>query len=247
MSVMDEMIERFVALPPLTGADAQLRTLVVVFVDVDPRDAARVVIAAHHDLKNRCTERGLMVGEFAPGYRLPSTRNASVNVGEAPAPVLVLRHMLPSDRRFLKGEDQWLAAWAVRFGADRIPLFRGFSQRELAAIARVSDDRSVEAGQVLCHQGDVGNEFFLILEGEAIVQRNREKINALGPGDFFGELALLTRNPRNATVIAATDMTLLVLSRSEFVKLIDSLPELTHKLLAGLAVRLSEADARMVP
>jgi CRP/FNR family cyclic AMP-dependent transcriptional regulator len=243
---MDELLEHFVALPPMNGPDTQLRTLVAIFVDVESRDARRVVIAAHHELKNRCTKRGLMVGEFAPGYWLASTRNPTVNVGEAPAPVLALRHMLPSDRRFLDGEDQWLAAWAVRFGADRVPLFRASSQRELAAIARVSNEVKAEAGRVLCNQGDVGHEFFLILDGEATVRRHGEKVATLGPAAFFGELALLTGYPRNATITAATDMTLLVLNRREFAGLIDSLPALAHKLLAGLAERLGEADAQSV-
>jgi len=246
VAAMDELVGHFVALPPLNGPDTHLRTLVAIFVDVESRDAERVVIAAHHELKNRCTRRGLMVGEFAPGYRLASTRNPTVNVGDAPAPVLALRHMLPSDRRFLDGEDQWLAAWAGRFGADRVPLFRATSQQELAAIARASNEVKAEAGRVLCYQGDVGHEFFLILEGEAAVRRNGEKVASLGPGTFFGELALLTRYPRNATVTAATDMTLLVLNRRQFAGLIDSLPALAHKLLAGLAERLSEADAESV-
>jgi hypothetical protein len=244
---MESLVERFVALPPLTGPDAQLKTLVAIFLNLEPRDGKGVVIAAHHELKNRCTARGLMVGEFAPGYHLPSTRNPSVNVGEAPAAVLALRHMLPSDRRFLTAEDQWMSAWATRFGADRVPLFGGFSGSELASIARVADERIVEAGRVLCHQGDIGNEFFLVLEGEATVQRNGKKVATLGPVDHFGELALLTRHFRNATIIAETGMTLLVVNRSQFTKLIDSIPALAHKLLTGLAERLSAADAQSHP
>jgi CRP-like cAMP-binding protein len=100
---------------------------------------------------------------------------------------------------------------------------------------------------VLCHQGDVGNEFFLILEGEATVQRNGKRVATLGPVDHFGELALLTGYLRNATIIAETGMTLLVLDRSRFTKLIDSIPALAHKLLMGLAERLSVADAQSNP
>ena len=247
IAVMDSLVERFVALPPLTGPDAQLKTLVAIFLDLEPRDGQAVVIEAHHELKNHCTARGLMVGEFAPGYHLPSTRNPAVNVGEAPGAVLALRHMLPSDRRFLVAEDQWLSAWASRFGADRVPLFHGCSGSELASIARTADERIVEAGRVLCHQGDVGNEFFLILEGEATVQRNGKRVATLGPVDHFGELALLTGYLRNATIIAETGMTLLVLDRSRFTKLIDSIPALAHKLLMGLAERLSVADAQSSP
>jgi CRP/FNR family cyclic AMP-dependent transcriptional regulator len=244
--VMDELVDRFGALPPVHGRDAQLKTLVAIFVDVDARDAERVVIAAHPELKDRCTERGLMVGEFAPGYQLASTRNPDVDVGDAPAPVLALRQMVPSDRRFLLAEDRWIAAWATRFGAHRVPLFRTFSTKELAAIGRVASEVQVEAGRVLCEQGDEGNEFFLIIDGEASVHRNGNLIAALGPGQYFGELALLTLRPRNATVTAITDMTLLVLGRREFRGVIDAVPSVTHMLLTGLAERLNEADTESV-
>ena len=113
---MEELVSHFEILRPRDGPDAKLKTLVAIFVDVQPEDGARIVISAHHELKNRCTERGLMVGEFGPGYWLPSTRNAAMNVGEAPVPVLVLRHMIVSDRRFLLTEDRWIASWASRFG-----------------------------------------------------------------------------------------------------------------------------------
>ena len=244
--VMDELVDRFGALPPVHGRAAQLKTLVAIFIDVDARDAERVVIAAHPELKNRCTERGLMVGEFAPGYRLASTRNPDVDVGDAPAPVLALRQMVPSDRRFLLAEDRWMAAWATRFGAHRVPLFRTFSTKELAAIGRVANEMDVEAGRVLCEQGDEGHEFFLIVDGEASVRRNGTMIATLGPGQYFGELALLTLRPRNATVTAITDMTLLVLGRREFRGVIDAIPSVAHMLLAGLAERLNEADAESV-
>jgi hypothetical protein len=112
VAAMEELGERFLDLPPLAGPDAQLKTLVAVFVDIDAEGAEPLVIAAHPELKDRWTERGLMVGEVAPGYVLPSTRRPELNVGEAPAPVLALRYMLPSDRRFLLGADRWLAAWA---------------------------------------------------------------------------------------------------------------------------------------
>jgi CRP/FNR family transcriptional regulator, cyclic AMP receptor protein len=244
VAAMEEVVEEFVALAPQTGSDAYLRTLVAIFDDVPPEDAQRVVIAAHSELKSRCTRRGLMVGEFAPGYHLASTRNPMVNVGESPVPVLALRHMLPSDHRFLAGDDRWLSAWAVRFSVDRVPLFRPLSEQDLAEIVRAGHEEHADAGHVLCYQGDVGHDFYFVLDGEALVQRNGARVATLGQGDFFGELALLTRHPRNATVVADTDMSLLVLSRRDFAHLVDSVPSLAHRLLAGLAERVSEADAR---
>jgi hypothetical protein len=244
ITVMEELISQFEVLHPRDGADTRLKTLVAIFVDVRPDDAQSIVIAAHHELKNRCTKRGLMVGEFAPGYRLPSTRNAALNVGEAPAPVLVLRNMIISDRRFLEAEDQWMADWSIRFGADRIPLFRPLSRTELGRVGRLSREMNIEAGHAVCRQGDPGDELFLIVEGTATVSRNGREVATLGPGMYFGELALLTDEPRNATVTASTDVVLLVLNRRSFRQVVDTNPSVVHKLLAGLARRLSEAEAR---
>jgi hypothetical protein len=240
VAAMDEVVERFLEGSPLAGPEAQLKTLVAVFVDVGAADAERVVIAAHRELKDRCTERGLMVGEFAPGYVLPSTRRPELNVGEAPAPVLALRYMLPSDRRFLLGADHWLASWAARFGADRVPLFRAFSTAELAAVTRAGRDLRVEAGQTLCRQGEPGEEFFLILEGEVDIERDGEQVARLGAGGFFGELALLTNRPRTATASATTDTALLMLDRRGFRQIVETVPGIAGKLLVELAGRLSD-------
>jgi SAM-dependent methyltransferase len=243
VGAMETVVDRFLDLPPLAGPEAQLKTLVAVFVDVDATAAEQVVIAAHGELKDRCTKRGLMVGEFAPGYVLPSTRHPDVNVGDAPAPVLALRYMLPSDRRFLVDEDRWLAAWAARFGADRVPLFQAFSTAEVATIARAAHDRRVQTGQVVCRQGEPGDEFFLILAGEVEVERDGRSVERLGPGGFFGELALLTDRPRNATVTALTESELLVLERRTFKQVREKLPGVADKLLVELADRLTERDS----
>ena len=87
----------------------------------------------------------------------------------------------------------------------------------------------------------------MILEGEAKVMRHGRKIAGLGPGDAFGELALLEKAPRNSTIIAETDMELVVLGQREFAGLIDEVPGFARKLLAGMAKRLREADARTRP
>ena len=240
---METVVDLFFDMQPLAGAEAQLKTIVAVFLDIDAAAAEEIVIAAHSELKDRCTKRGLMVGEFAPGYWLPSTRHADVNVGDAPAPVLALRYMLPSDRRFLLGEDRWLARWAARFGADRVPLFRAFSTSELATIARAADEVRVEAGHILCRQDEPGDEFFLILDGEVEVTRNGQHIARLGSGGFFGELALLTDRPRNATVTALRESELLVLERRTFKQILETLPQVAEKLLVELADRISEQTA----
>ncbi len=128
----------------------------------------------------------------------------------------------------------------------QVRLFSACNKRELSMIGRASDEIQVPAGKVLVEEGQPGFEFYLILDGEAVVKRNGKRVATLGPGSSFGELALLTRLPRNATVEAATDMELLVLGQREFSGLLDEVPGMAHKLLASLAQRLSEADAKSV-
>jgi CRP/FNR family cyclic AMP-dependent transcriptional regulator len=125
-------------------------------------------------------------------------------------------------------------------------LFSNCSGRELRLVARASDEITVPAGKVLCEEGRPGREFFVILSGRAAVRRHGRKVATLGPGDYFGELALLDRLPRSATVVAETDMDLLVLSQSAFNGVIDSVPQIARKLMAAMAGRLREADRRAI-
>jgi len=126
----------------------------------------------------------------------------------------------------------------------KVRLFSACTKKELELIGKASDEIRVPAGKVLCEQGKPGFEFYLILEGEAVVRRNNKKIATLGPGGSFGELALLTRLPRNASVQADSEMELLVLGQREFSGLLDEVPGMAHKLLASMAERLSQADAK---
>src|SRR5271166_3539872 len=93
----------------------------------------------------------------------------------------------------------------------KIWLFSTSSAKDLRTIRRALEEVSVPAGRVLCEEGTIGREFFLIVDGEASVRRNGRKIATLGPEQYFGELALLDRRPRSASVISDTDMLLLVL------------------------------------
>lgn len=128
----------------------------------------------------------------------------------------------------------------------KVPLFAACSQKDLKLVAKRAEDISVPAGKVLVSEGDTGTEFFVILEGTAKVTRHSQEITKLGPGSFFGDLALLDRAPRNASVVAETDVELAVLGQREFSALIDEVPGFAHKLLAGLARRLRDADAASV-
>jgi CRP/FNR family cyclic AMP-dependent transcriptional regulator len=124
-----------------------------------------------------------------------------------------------------------------------VPLFSALTKPELQEVLQASDEIEVEAGRELVTEGRVGHEFFLILEGEAQVRRGGEPVAALRPGDYFGELALLDQGPRSATVVAKTEMTLLVLGQREFAGLLQNIPGLAAKLLPSLAHRLREVDA----
>ncbi len=127
-----------------------------------------------------------------------------------------------------------------------VPLFASFNKKELQKIAKASTELDVKAGKTLVEQGRVGHEFFLIVEGKASVKRNGRKVADLGPGDYFGELSLLSRLPRNADVVAEEDLKVLVLGQREFNGVLDEVPGLAHKMLATMAKRLREADAKAV-
>lgn len=125
----------------------------------------------------------------------------------------------------------------------RLWLFSSLSKKELATIARRADEVRVPAGKVLTAEGKPGHEFFLIVEGQAAVERGGRTIATLTPGQYFGELSLLDRGPRSATVVASTEMDLLVLGQREFSGLLDEVPGLAHKLLAAMAAKLRESWA----
>jgi CRP-like cAMP-binding protein len=127
-----------------------------------------------------------------------------------------------------------------------VPLFSACSRKDLQKIAKASDEVEVAAGRVLVDQGKTGHEFFLILDGSATVRANNRKVATLGAGDYFGELSLLSREPRDASVTADTDMRLLILGQREFTGLLDSIPGLASKILAIMARRLRQADLKNV-
>lgn len=129
----------------------------------------------------------------------------------------------------------------------QVPLFASLSKRDLQKLARASDEMTLEQDRVLVEQDTTGHEAFVILEGEATVKRGGRKLATLGPGDHFGELALLDGGPRTATVIAATPLTVLVLGQREFAGILDEVPGLAHKVLANLAKWIRELDAKIYP
>lgn len=137
-----------------------------------------------------------------------------------------------------------MASGAAELNLSSIWLFSTCSARELRTIRKALEEVNVPPGRVLCEQGSIGREFFLIVEGEASVRRNNRRVATLGPGQYFGELALLDRRPRSASVVSDTDMRLLVLGQRQFNGVLDAVPALDRKLLAAMATRLREADSR---
>lgn len=131
---------------------------------------------------------------------------------------------------------------AKEIDLSQIWLFAASSARDLRKVRQSLDEIHVEAGAVLCEEGSTGHEFFLIVSGKAAVKRKGRKVTTLGPGSGFGELALLDRQPRSASVVAETDMDLLVLEQRHFLGLLDTMPTLARKMLAAMASRLREAD-----
>lgn len=127
----------------------------------------------------------------------------------------------------------------------KIWLFSTCNGKELRTVQRGLEEVAATAGTVLCEEGTIGREFFFIVDGRASVRRGGRKVALLGPGDYFGELALLDRRPRSATVTADTDMVLLNMSQRDFHGLLEDVPPLARKLLAAMADRLRDADSKV--
>lgn len=125
----------------------------------------------------------------------------------------------------------------------RSPLFEGLSRKQLAHLARLTDDLEVAPGTVLCRESSRGQEFFVIIDGRATVTRGGEAVATLGSGDFFGEIALLERVVRTATVTAATPLSFFVVSEQAFHSVLETDPSIERKVLRALVRRVSSASA----
>jgi CRP/FNR family cyclic AMP-dependent transcriptional regulator len=122
-------------------------------------------------------------------------------------------------------------------------LFEGFSHKELAELAKLTDDLDVNAGKVLCKEGEFGQEFFVIMGGEVEVTRHGKTITTLGSGDFVGEIALIGDVRRTATVTAATPVRFFVMTRRAFLRLLDGNPRVERKVLRALATRVASTSS----
>jgi CRP-like cAMP-binding protein len=127
----------------------------------------------------------------------------------------------------------------------QVPMLRTCSPEEIDHIADLGVTVLAEEGQGIVRQGEAGNQFFVITTGSAEVTRDGQQVASLGPGDYFGELALFDPAPRNATVTATSPTTLVSVSRNSFRELLGEISSLRDALLSGMATRLHELDGRV--
>ena len=124
-------------------------------------------------------------------------------------------------------------------------LFAGCTKKELGRIASITTPVSVPAGQVLAREGDTGESFYVVVQGRAVASIEGEEVGAIGPGAFFGELALLDGGPRMATVTATAPTDLLVLDRSDFDSLLEDCPSVARRMLMALGGQLRIAERHL--
>jgi len=124
----------------------------------------------------------------------------------------------------------------------KVQLFSACNQRELSRIAQLAEEIEVPAGRVLIRQGDPGREAFVIRDGRAKATVRGKKSVQLGPGECFGEMALLDAAPRSATVTAESDMRLLVLDSRQFSTLLEDQPNIGRRVLAAVGERVRNAE-----
>src|SRR3712207_1974595 len=122
----------------------------------------------------------------------------------------------------------------------RVPLFSELERREIEQIAAAMKGRSFSAGQGSAREGGGGVGFFVIREGNASVTVGGEERRRLGPGDYFGEIALIAQSPRTATVTAETDLTCLGMTFWDFRPLVEGNASIAWKMLQALAKTYGE-------
>jgi CRP-like cAMP-binding protein len=121
----------------------------------------------------------------------------------------------------------------------KAPLFARCSRTEMKEIVKLADEIDLREGKEMTREGSPGREFFVLLEGTADVKKNSRKVNTLGPGDFFGEIALVSHAPRTATVTATSPVRALVITDRSFRRLLDDSPQVKTKVMEAMAMRLA--------
>ena len=124
----------------------------------------------------------------------------------------------------------------------RVPLFATCPGKSMEMIAQLSDEVDVRDGYVLMRKGDLGQEFFLIIDGRVRIERDGSTLASLGPGDFLGEIALLAEDRRTATAVSEGPSKLLVLTRGAFKTLLDTSPEVRAAVMTAIAARIRRLE-----
>src|SRR5262249_48183341 len=124
----------------------------------------------------------------------------------------------------------------------KVPLFAGLDRTSLEHVARLADEIDLPADRTLLQEGELPYEFFLIVEGQVRIEREGQQLNVLGPGDFFGEIALLDGGRRTATVTTQTPVRVLVLGTREFHSLMAEYPDIRVSVLGQLADRVRRLE-----
>jgi len=123
-----------------------------------------------------------------------------------------------------------------------VPLFSGLSRRHLKHVASMAREEDHAEGAVLAEEGRPGETFYVLLGGEARVERGGRKVAQLLPGDFFGEIALIDGGPRTASVVAETPLSTLTITRKRFRKVLEEDPSIVVRMLEELARRLRSVN-----
>jgi CRP-like cAMP-binding protein len=120
-----------------------------------------------------------------------------------------------------------------------VPLFEECSKSDLAKIGKIADEIDLKEGKELIREGELARQFFILTGGQADVRRNGRKVNTLGPGDFFGEIGLVTDRLTSASVTTTEPSTALVITRASFKSLLRDAPAIQLKVLSALAQRVA--------
>jgi len=119
-----------------------------------------------------------------------------------------------------------------------VPLFGELSKAQLAQVASLADEVGLPEGKVLTREGERGREFFILIDGQVEVRRNGRKLGTRGPGEFLGELALISDRPRTATVTATKPLRVLVVKDTDFRSVLLRTPQIALKVLEAAAQRM---------
>jgi CRP/FNR family transcriptional regulator, cyclic AMP receptor protein len=124
----------------------------------------------------------------------------------------------------------------------KLPLFRDLPRKQLERIALWADEIDLPAGKSLIAEGNFAHEFFVIESGTAVVDHEDSHIADLGPGDFFGEMALLEHQRRSATVTTSSPMRAIVMHAREFAAMDAEMPKITERIRAVMRARQGDQD-----